>query len=702
MGPAPRLARWGPVKSNPFKHLRPPPAWRDAAGRLLTPVGSRAVVWRDWVVANDPVYGSFRRPGRAEKIAASVTLALLLAVVLFLLLFDWNWLREPIGRWASAEYDREIALRGDLDVSLFSWTPSVVINDLKFGGPAWARERDTVTADRIEARVRLRTLLAGRIEMPLLAITRPRVMLIADEEGRRSWDLHPDRPDDGDAMRLPPINRLIIEDGRLSVDERLRDITLDAQVTAQEATSAAEGETGFLLTGDGSIEGSPLTLRIEGGPFINIRRDRPYGFKATLEGARSQLIADGSISRPFDLGQFQATLSLRGQDLNDLYNLTRIALPNTPPYRLTGTLTRDDRIWTFADFDGRVGASDLSGDVRVEGGERLNVRADLRSRRIDLDDLIAILGGSTRTNDAGTETTTVSSGGAPGRLLPDASLQIDRLRTMDGQLTYRAVSVKANDLDVRQVRLGAVLEAGILDLDPVSFGFNRGELNGTARINATRDRPYSAIDFRLAGYPLESIVPARNGVAPITGRALGRARLEGPGASIHDFAAASKGSISLVVPQGRMRTAFAELLGVNASAGLLRLLRGDDSQSTIRCGVADFDVSNGVARARTLVIDTDVVLASGSGTINLGTEQMDLKIDGESKRPRLLRLWTPILIRGPLTGPSVGIETGSAVAQAGVTGLLAAVVAPVAALFAFVEPGLAEDANCGSLIASAR
>ena len=30
------------------------------------------------------------------------------------------------------------------------------------------------------------------------------------------------------------------------------------------------------------------------------------------------------------------------------------------------------------------------------------------------------------------------------------------------------------------------------------------------------------------------------------------------------------------------------------------------------------------------------------------------------------------------------------------------VAAPVAALFAFVDPGLAEDANCGQLIASAR
>ena len=682
--------------------LNLPLNWQDVRTRALVPAAVKVRRWRDWVVDNDPVYGSFRRPGRTEKIAASVALLLILAVAVFVLLFDWNWLRGPVGRWASAKYDREIALQGDLDVNLFSWTPSVIVNDLKFGGPDWAREADTANVERIEARFRLRKLFAGQIEMPLLAITRPNVVLISTEDGRQSWELEPDKPDTGEGMKLPLINQLIIQDGRISLDARDRDITLEAAISAREAASEADGASGFTLTGEGSVNGSPLTLKIEGGAFVNIRRNRPYHFEATLAGARSRLVADGAITRPFDLGQFTSTLTLQGQDLNDLYLLTGVTLPNTPPYRLSGALTRNDAVWTFNDFTGRVGASDLSGDMTVDAGERLRVEAALSSRLLDIDDLMAILGADTRTNVAGTNTTVVASGSGPGMLLPDGTLQVDRLRTMDGTLTYRAASVKANDLDIRRVNLGAVLEGGILDLDPVAFDFNRGELNGTARINATRDMPYSAVDFRLAGYPLESIIPATGGVAPVTGRALGRARLEGPGNSIHRFAAGSKGSISLVVPQGEMRAAFAELLGVNASAGLLKLFSGDQSRSTIRCGVADFEVTNGVARTKTFVVDTDVVLAHGSGTINLGTETLDLKIDGESKKPRLLRLWTPIRVRGHLSAPSVSADVGQLVAQAGLTGLLAAVVAPVAALFAFVDPGLAQDANCGSLIANAR
>ena len=671
--------------------------WSKLRLRGVAPAVARARELRDWVRANDPVYAAVRRPGRTEAWAGGIGLMLIGLAVLSLLLFDWNMLRGPIGRWASAEYDREIALRGDLDVHLFSWTPSVVVRGLRIGGPDWARDRATADVAEIRASVRLRKLFAGQIEMPLLSFTRPEVVLIATEDGRKSWELNPDKPDTGEGMKLPVIQQLVITDGRLSFDERRRDLRLQAAVDAREG---ADGAAGFVLEGQGTVNGSPLTLKIQGGPFINIRRNRPYQFEAEVSGAGSRLNAKGAITRPFDLGRFDAALTLEGRDLSDLYLLTGVTLPNTPPYRLSGGLNRDDSVWTFEGFKGRVGASDLSGDVRVDAADRLRVDARLVSRRLDIDDLAAVLGARTVTNAGGSDTEAPVASG--GKLLPDAPLQTERLRTMDGTLTYRAASVKANDLDVRAVNLGADLKDGILNLDPVSFNFNRGELNGTARINATQDMPYSTVDFRLAGYPLESIIPARKGSAPLTGRALGRAKLEGPGASIHDFAAASKGSLSLVVPDGRMRAAFAELLGINASAGLLKLLSGDQSTAQIRCAVADFDVRGGTAAAKTLIIDTDVVLAQGAGSIDLGQESLNLRIDGESKKPRLLRIWAPITVQGALTAPRVGVDVGAIAGQGGLAGLLGTAAAPVTALLAFVDPGLAEDANCGRLIANAR
>lgn len=670
--------------------------WNDFRARHLIPAVAKARGGGAWVMANDPVYRGFRRPGAAEYWAGGLTLALVAAVVLFLILFDWNLLRGPIGRWASSEYDREVQLNGDLDVNLFSWTPSATVRDFRFGGPGWAKEKDTARIARVDASIRLRSLLQGRVEIPSLTFTRPEVVLIATEDGRISWALHPDRPDDGKGMKLPPIQRLTITDGTLTLDEQRRNIKLNARIDARENL---DGDAGFKLEGDGTINGTPLTLRVRGGPFINIRRDRPYAFSALLTGVGSRLEAKGSVTRPFDLGRFTSTLSLEGRDMADLYMLTGITTPNTPPYKLSGTLTRNEALFTFNNFSGRVGSSDLSGDLRVDKvGGRRRVDAELFSRSLDIDDLATVLGARPTMTSSGT----VASSGVAGRMLPDAPLQVDRLRVMDGTLSYRAASVKRNTFEIRRVQLGADLKGGILNLDPVSFIFSRGELNGTAKINATKDMPYSAVDFRLAGYPLESIIPARNGVSPITGRALGRARLEGPGNSIHDFAGSSKGSISLVVPQGRMRAAFAELLGINVGAGLLKLLSGDQSQSDIRCAVADFTVAGGTATARTFVVDTDVVLAKGSGTIDLGAETLNLRIDGETKKPRLLRVWAPITVRGSWMAPRIGVDGAAVAGQLGLVGAIGALLSPLAAILPFVDPGLAKDANCGALIASAR
>ncbi len=681
---------------NPLKKLA---VWAKQGPGNLAPAAAWVRSRRDWLAGNDPVYRSWSQPGRAEKLAATTALGLIAALLLALALFDWNLLRGPIGRWASSHYDREIVIAGDLDIRLFSLTPSLSVDGLRVGGPAWACGANTLDVSRIETAVRLHRLLVGQIELPRLAVTRPVAVLIVDQQGRRSWALDPDATDDGPAT-LPLIERLSITDGQVLYRDLSRDIALDARITASETARGLDGRTGFHLDGSGSRNGQPLTLTVQGGAFVNIRRDRPYLFSAALQGAGSSLVARGRILRPFDFGRFDAALTITGQNLADQYPLTGIATPSTPPYRLTGDLSRNGNRWTLNGIEGRVGASDLAGDLEVDRiKDRLTVTADLASQSLDIDDLSVVLGAQVKSSSEGN---TVVGSGLPGKLLPDAPLQVERLRAMDGTLSYRAASVKRNDFALRQVRLGAELQDGILKLNPVAFAFARGTLIGTARVDATKAVPYSEIDFRLAGYPVESLIPARGGVAPLTGRALGRAKLEGAGASLHAFAAASKGTMSVVMPQGQMRTAFAELLGINAGKGLRLLLSGDQGVSGVRCAVGDFTVSQGVATARTLVVDTDVVVATGRGPIDLGAETFDLRFDGETKKPRLLRVWAPVTVRGALSQPDIGVDGSAIAGQVGLAGILGALINPLVALLPFIDPGLAEDANCGALIAGTR
>ena len=67
-----------------------------------------------------------------------------------------------------------------------------------------------------------------------------------------------------------------------------------------------------------------------------------------------------------------------------------------------------------------------------------------------------------------------------------------------------------------------------------------------------------------------------------------------------------------------------------------------------------------------------------------------------------MRLRTPIKVGGHLRKPSVGVDPGKTAGQAGIAAALGALIAPLAAVVAFVDPGLAEDADCSALFAEAK
>lgn len=677
-------------------------AHRVASGarRRIDPARARLAGWSRAAMASEFAPLPLGPPGPAEKITAVIFLALVAALVAFLALLDWNLLRGPIERYASARWDRQVELKGDLDVELFRWAPRATVHDLRVGPPAWGPRVNTAEIGSLTASVELLPLLVGRVELPEVRAARPRLKLLRDAQGRESWRLG---PQNGRSASLPVIRRFVIQDGRIELEDVARRLTLEASINARETLGGGRG-TAFVLEGRGALKGNPLVLTLAGGPLINVRRDQPYSFNADLRGGATRLQAKGSITRPFDLNHFTADLTATGPDLADLYDLTTLSAPNTPPYRIRGQLTRDAKLWRFERIAGRIGDSDISGDLSVQtGGAKPYLKADLRSRSLDLDDLMAVTGGAPAIGPGETaspgQQAMAASMRTQQRLLPDSRLNVSRLRSMDADVSFRATSVKANRVELRGVRVDADLENAVLVLSPFTFTFSRGELAGRVRIDGRRATPFTAVDLTLKNYPLGAVIPTRNGMQTLDGTLNARMRLQGPGASVHEAASNASGSVRLAVPSGRMRQAFAELLGINAGKGLSLLLRNDPRETPIRCAVADFQASGGVLRARRFVVDTGVVVAHGTGTVNLGTERMNLELKGESKKPRLLRLWSPITVEGRLAAPRLGVKTGSLAAQGGAALALGALATPLAAIIPFLEPGGAKDVNCAALLA---
>jgi uncharacterized protein involved in outer membrane biogenesis len=422
--------------------------------------------------------------------------------------------------------------------------------------------------------------------------------------------------------------------------------------------------------------------------LLNVDASKPCDFSADIQAGQTHAQVRGAIAQPFHFDRFRAAIHLTGADLSDLYDLTGLALPGTPPYRLQVSVARAGKTYRLTDLRGELGNSDLSGDLTVDtGGAVPALSGRLASRRLSFDDLGALFGGG--------PTAPVKS----RYLLPDTPLHTERLRQMNAEVDYTAASVKSRDFPLTSLATHIELENGVLKLSPLAFGFTAGKLSGSLKIDGSGRVPVTGVDARISDVHVEHFIKSAD--KPVTGVLEARARLTGAGDSVHKAAASADGTFTLVVPHGTMRHSLAEWLGVDVISALGLTLTGDESNTGVRCAVAHFTARKGLMTARQFVFDTDPVRVDGRGTIDLRNETVDLTLQGKPKSFQLLRLRAPITVKGAWAHPSLGVDPKPALTQGGI-GAALSVFNPFAAILAFIDPGLTKDANCAGLLSTAR
>jgi uncharacterized protein involved in outer membrane biogenesis len=625
--------------------------------------------------------------GGALRWTGIVVAAVLMAALVTLYFLDWNQLRGPIGRYLSNKYDREVRIDGDLRVQLFTLQPRIDVGGLYVGNPGWVGRPQAAKLGHARVEVRLLPLFLGDLILPMVQIDRPDVLVVRDASGRTNWDAKGNSDKTG--WKLPPIQRFLVSNGKLEITDGLRKLKFLGTVNSSE--EAGGRKAAFSLKGDGTLNGNVFTADVKGGPLLNIDESRPYEFTAEVKAGATHVTANGSVTRPFHFDRFTAALALIGPNLADLYYLTGLALPGTPPYRLRGNLQRDGTQYRFTSISGTVGQSDINGDLAVNvAGEIPAMTGKLASRQLAFDDLGALFGGGKNTPAAER---------ASDRLLPDVQLHTERLRQMNAEMDYSAQDVKSRDFPLRGFGTHISLQGGVLVLKPLAFQFPQGRLSGELKIDGRKDVAVTSVDARLTDIRIENFIQSAD--KPFTGTVEARARFTGAGKSVHDAASNASGTMNVVIPSGGMRRSLAEWLGVDVITALGLTLSGDESHTNLRCAVASFDAKHGVLVAQHMVLDTDPVRIDGRGNLNLADETFNLTLQGHPKNFQIFRVKVPIGVSGKLANPAITINPTPALVQGGI-GLGLGALNPFAAILAFIDPGLAKDANCAVLLADAK
>jgi uncharacterized protein involved in outer membrane biogenesis len=223
------------------------------------------------------------------------------------------------------------------------------------------------------------------------------------------------------------------------------------------------------------------------------------------------------------------------------------------------------------------------------------------------------------------------------------------------------VNFKARRVEVGKVALQALaanikLDRGLIDVASLSADLLGGKLNARAKIDARPQVPVAALDLKITDLELGELPRKGTGSPPVEGAMSLRVAVTGHGRSIHQVAATANGTITATLPQGIMRASLAELTGLDLR-GMTLLFEKSKEEVQVRCGIANFQATDGTLSAQNFVIDTDPVLISGEGSVNLDSETLELQLQGHPKGVRILRLRAPLAIRGTLANPSFAIQT---------------------------------------------
>lgn len=674
---------------------------------------------------------------RNKKIAAGVVGTLVLLIVILVIViatFDWNRLKPTINEKVSDAIGRQFAINGDLsvrwarDADTTGWGrwipwPHVTANDITVANTDWGKAPQFASLQRGEFSLSPLPLLAHRVVIRHVQLTKPSADLQRLADGRANWEFKmKEDEDDKPSSWVIDLNEIAFDTGRVAfIDETLKadlEVAIDplgkpipfaelaGEAAANDARAISKADlrdyvfgwavkgkyNAQSLNGDGKI-GGMLALR---------ESDVPFPLQANVKVGDTRGSVVGTFTDPMHLGKLDVKLKLSGASMADLFPLIGVALPDTPPYstdgRLVAEISRPEGgHFEYRGFNGKVGQSDIHGEISFDKiTPRPKLAGRLTSNLLRLEDLGPLVGvqsgGAKKPDDSATKQ-------PANKALPVQEFRTERWADMDADVTLAAKRiVHSAKLPISDLDVHAVLDAGKLTLDPLNFGMAGGTMRSTIALDGSKTPMQGRVKIGARKLQLKQLFADAKTMEKSLGEMNGDAAITGTGNSVSTLLGSSNGEVKLLINDGVISQSLMEIAGLNVGNYVVSKLFGDD-EVNINCAASDIAIKNGLATPNMFVFDTENAIITVTGEANFKTEAMDLDITPKSKGFRIFSLRSPLYVRGTFKDPKPGVYVGPLAARAAGMVALGVIAAPAAGLLALIAPSAGEDdSKCSAML----
>lgn len=677
------------------------------------------------------------RTGKVLAWAGGIVLLLLVVMVVIITTFDWNRLKPTINQKVSAELNRPFAIRGDLGVAWErnreqpgwrSWIPwpQVHADDVMLGNPPHVPDVTMAHLQRVETTLAPLALLHKQVYLPWIKLQQPDVQLVQTADKKNNWTFNlassehrdPDAPPSAWSFRL---DNILFDQGQVRYRDAINkaDVVVKinplgkpvpyAQLAGGNDQQQGAGDFVFGWQASGTYHDQQLDGNGKIGGMLSLRSTTtPFPLQVDVRNGSTRVRIDGTLQDPLNLGGLNVRLRFSGDTLANLYGLTGVLLPDTPPYETDGHLIarfNEDKgpLFRYEKFNGHIGGSDIHGSlVYRQAKPRPSLTGQLTSNQLRMADLGPLIGvnsgkGSEKTVKAKAQRGEASTQPAD-RVLPHDKFDTKSWNVMDADVKFSGKRIEhSSKLPLRDLYTHLQLKNGDLLLDPLRFGIADGSINATIHLEGDHDPMRGRANLHARKLQLRRLFPDVKEMQRSLGQLNGDASLTGTGNSVADLLATSNGDLKLLMNDGLISRNLMEIAGLNIGNYVIGKLFGDE-EVRINCAATNLTIRQGLATPKVFVFDTENAVINVTGNVNLAHERLDLSINPESKGIRIITLRSPLYVRGTFKKPDAGVKAGPLIARGTAAVALGAVVAPAAALLALISPSDTDANQCSKVL----
>lgn len=572
----------------------------------------------------------------------------------------------------AAATGRKVSLGGDLNISVFPWV-GVSFTDLRLGNPEGFEGKDFVKVKSFEAHVKVMPLLSKEVQIDNFVLDGPEIYLEKRKDGRGNWErlggaagnetVQKGQVSKGEQERFGlksiEISKFSIINGTISLVDKQRGSSKEiSSLTLQLTDVSLERPIALIFSAmiDGKAVGGsgqfgPLGSKPgEGRLPLDLTITALEQLEAKIKGQLDNPAGDLSYKLKLDVTQFSPRKLLSSQKMvfpvetSDPAVLDAVALSMNLSGGAKSAVVTDGKIM----FDGSK--IELSGNANTF--TPLNLVLDGSLDSIDLDRYLPPRKEQAKDQTASNVTGAVQekkrkTDYEPFRkLLVDAQLAVGELKVQGGKM--------------HNINMHLTAKNGIIKAAPFTMELYGGKVSSTAVVNVQTAVPATSIELKTENIQVGPLLKDFAKKDVLEGTLVSSLVLTTKGDMPEEIKRTLNGKGELLFTDGA-------IVGIDL-AGMVRNVQAsfglaDRPTEKPRTDFAElrapFTIKDGLAFTPETALQSPLMRVSVSGTANLVTETLDMKIQpkfvatlkGQGDTAKRQGLVVPVLVKGTFDAP---------------------------------------------------